>query len=507
MNINFNMQENDKNSLIDCIKLAFEEKPKKVYLLAGTLKEEGFKLIEEEMIDSTAKFVFAVGIDKKHTLRSMLETMLQYTKDVYVYSNNQNIEYKSNVIAFEYANKAVIYNSASDITESDLKDNIVIYSKIEYDLNKAEDKESFKEFTKNIVSKLSKEKFEKITKAKIDELVDSKEIFSTKQYNHSVKSISELLGKSKETANDKNEAKEEKIEIPKFDLSDEDIDIDFDFSGLEIPEDKKEENKISKEEEKSKEKIIVDEESLSSQEDDDLKFLDSITDKLDEENSFIDKDNELYDETLEDSEFDENNTLDIEDLLFSKADVKLDIDKDTKKENKKEEKSEESNEFDDESELVQVKKVNLNNVSNLIFELPSKPLKGQDVTNLKIPNYVKQMIPEFFGFNEDSKNVEIDGINYKVRDISIEIIDAKTNQKYTDREAKLMQKQGQTYITFTTNKLQEINYDENDIARIIKLSDNVYHIEIISKDLQEYKLWSKICNQKFKSSTRKYGMM
>ena len=47
MNINFNMQENDKNSLIDCIKLAFEEKPKKVYLLAGTLKEEGFKLIEE----------------------------------------------------------------------------------------------------------------------------------------------------------------------------------------------------------------------------------------------------------------------------------------------------------------------------------------------------------------------------------------------------------------------------------------------------------------------------
>ena len=154
-----------------------------------------------------------------------------------------------------------------------------------------------------------------------------------------------------------------------------------------------------------------------------------------------------------------------------------------------------------------MKKVNLNNVSNLIFELPSKPLKGQDVTNLKIPNYVKQMIPEFFGFNEDSKNVEIDGINYKVRDISIEIIDAKTNQKYTDREAKLMQKQGQTYITFTTNKLQEINYDENDIARIIKLSDNVYHIEIISKDLQEYKLWSKICNQKFKSSTRKYGMM
>ena len=70
-----------------------------------------------------------------------------------------------------------------------------------------------------------------------------------------------------------------------------------------------------------------------------------------------------------------------------------------------------------------------------------------------------------------------------------------------------MQKQDQTYLTFSTSKFKEIDYNEADIARIIKLSENVYHIEIISKELQEYKLWSKICNQKFKSSTRKYGMM
>ena len=58
-----------------------------------------------------------------------------------------------------------------------------------------------------------------------------------------------------------------------------------------------------------------------------------------------------------------------------------------------------------------------------------------------------------------------------------------------------------------SNNIKSINYEENDIARIIKLSDDTYHIEIISKKLQEYKLWSKICNQKFKSSQRKYGMM
>ena len=54
---------------------------------------------------------------------------------------------------------------------------------------------------------------------------------------------------------------------------------------------------------------------------------------------------------------------------------------------------------------------------------------------------------------------------------------------------------------------KKYNVFENDIIRIIKLAGDIYHIEIIPKDMQEYKLWSKICNQKFKSTTRKYGMM
>ncbi|MNP74701.1 hypothetical protein D3C76_1716220 [compost metagenome] len=52
-----------------------------------------------------------------------------------------------------------------------------------------------------------------------------------------------------------------------------------------------------------------------------------------------------------------------------------------------------------------------------------------------------------------------------------------------------------------------MSYSNKDIARIIKLSSDIYHIEIISKDMQEYKLWSKLCNQSLKSTDRKYGMM
>ena len=211
----------------------------------------------------------------------------------------------------------------------------------------------------------------------------------------------------------------------------------------------------------------------------------------------VDKDSEFYDEELEDINFDENDTLDINDLLFEKADVKLKKNKQKKEDTKKEE-----------EELVGVKKVNLNNVSNLIMQLPQRPQKGQDLSNVKVPNYIKQMIPEFFDLNsENAKNESINGSMYKLRNIEIEIVDAKTGEKYKDSSAKLMQKQNQTYLTFTTDEMKNITYNEKDIVRIIKLSNNVYHIEIISQDLSEYKIWDKLCNQNMKSTDRRFGVM
>ena len=146
-------------------------------------------------------------------------------------------------------------------------------------------------------------------------------------------------------------------------------------------------------------------------------------------------------------------------------------------------------------------------MSNYIYELPSRGSKGQDLTCLKIPNYIQLMIPSFFELTDKGKNIDIDGINYKMRNINLEIVDVKNSQKYTDRDAKIMHKSGQTYIKIDSDQLKNVQYSENDIARIIKLSSDVFHIEIISKDLQEYKLWSKLCTQNFKSSNRKYGVM
>lgn len=480
------LMQNEENTISSEIVKAFESKPKKAYFFMGNLKDTGFRIIEEEMIDSKTKIYFAIGIDKKNTTRVMLEDILRYTKDVYVYSNNNQVEYDSNLMIFEYTKEAVIYQVSGSMSESSVKDNISLYTKITFDLSNETESKEYKQNIKNVQKNIEGSNFDLLTKTKIEELVENKEIFSTRQYVHSVKSIAELLG-NKEAEKVVEKAKDDdistpEIEIPKVDLSDMDFEIDIDIPVEEIKEPIKEIK-----EEKKEEKVEIEEiEEEIFENSEDLFCEDE-----------IDKDNELYDEDLEDMEFDSNSTLDINDMLFSKADMKLDLDN---IEEVKEEKPQED-------EILKVKKVNLNAISNYIYELPSRPSKGQEVNSLKIPSYIQNMIPEFFEMSDKGKNVKINDADYKVREVNLEIVDVKNNQKYTDREAKMMQKKGQSFMLINTDSLSDVEYTEKDIARVIKLSSDTYHVEIISKDMQEYKLWSKLCNQKFKSADRNFGMM
>lgn len=486
------LMQNGENSISAEIVKAFEMNPKKAYFFAGNLKDTGFRLIEEEIIDTKTKLYFAIGIDKKNTTRVMLEDILRYTKDVYVYSNNNQVEYDSNLMIFEYTHSAVIYQLSGSMSESGIKDNISVYTKVIFDLGDVNESKEYKQTIKDIQKNIENSGFELLTKSKIEELVENKEIFTTRQYVHNVKSIAELLGnKDKEKVEEKakdDDISTSEIEIPKVDLSDMDFEIDID-----IPEEDIVVNNVDTKVEKK-----VESNDINVEFEDNKEVSDEVLENFIESQETIDKENELYDETLEDMDFDANNTLDINDMLFSKADMKLDFDS-IEEEEKKEELQED--------EIVKVKKVNLNAISNYIYELPSRPSKGQEVNSLKIPSYVQNMIPEFFDIADKGKNIKTNDVDYKVRDVKVEVVDAKNNKKYTDRDAKLTLKKGQSFMLVTTDALSDVEYDEKDIARIIKLSSDIYHIEIISKDMQEYKLWNKLCNQKFKASDRNYGMM
>ncbi|MDD3303698.1 MAG: hypothetical protein PHP54_02140 [Clostridia bacterium] len=498
MKLDLIFQMDDQNTLSEAISDAFSKEPKKAYFFYGCLKDTGFRLLEEEFIDRKTKIFFALGVDKKNTTRSILEDLLRYTKDVYYYSNNNEVEFDSNICVFEYTKEAIMLVCANNMSESGLKEHMALYTKVTFDLENVQEAKEYKEKIKEITKKIEKEKFEKLTKEKIEELVEKKEIFSTKQYVHTIKSISELLGKKEPNKIEVSNRTSEEIygsdtPIPKIDLSDSDIDIE-----IEVQED---ETKpvVSKKEIKKKNDIELD--LSGTKELQDLSKLSELIGYHPDDDE-IDKNNELYDKSLEDMNFDDNDTLDINNLLFSKADIKLNVEepKKVKETESKENKIQEDN-------VIKTKKLDLNNITNYIYELPTRNSKGQDLVSLKIPNYIQLMMPNFFELSENGKNVQKDGSNYKIRDVKLEIVDVKNAQKYMDREAKIVHKAGQSYMTITSDTLKNIEYNENDIARIIKLSSDIFHIEIISKDLQEYKLWSKVCTQKFKSSTRSYGVM
>lgn len=491
MQINIIMQKENENTLASAISNCLNENAKKAYFFVGNFKETGYKILEEDFIDIKTKLFFAIGIDKRTTTRSMLEGLLEYSDDVYYYSNNNLTEYVSNICIFEYTDKACVFVSGSNISESGIQTDLSIYTKIVYDLKDSKDKQEYKSQIKELQKVVDLEGFSKLDKKAIEQLVENKEIFSTRQYNHSVMSISELLGKKDKKEEVKQEISKDEldevyknndVEIPKVDLSDISIDID-------IPE---EDITISR----NNEDIAIDyeEEKITLPDD-----IEQYEEEEDNNTNIIDKNNRLYDESMENDDIDFNETLDINDMLFSKADVKLDVEsKKTKKKTTK------KKDLEPEENVVKTKKVNLNNVSNFIFEVSAKNSKEEGA--IRIPNHIRTMIPEFFGL-DDAENEEINGGVYKVKHITLEVIDAKTNQKYTDNDAMITYKAKQSYLSFISTILNNVSYDEDDIVRLIRLADDEYHIEIINKKLQEYKVWSKLCNQTFRASTKKFGMM
>ncbi len=519
MKINLMTKLENEKSIADNLISASEKKPKKVYFFISSFKETGFEIIESCLIDLKAKKLFVIGVDKKNTTKKMLEGLYKYTKNIYVYNNNDVVELDSNIVVFEYEKKAEIYVLSGNCSKGGLEDNRSIYTKIEFNLEDKNDTTQFDEYINELIKITKTDIVRKLDKEYILELVDSKEIFSNKQYTHNIMSIAELTKESKAKSKEENKNIESKksnantvnindnINIEKENtynetiklnivnvLDLEDMSFDIDVGDMQQNETKMQDEHDKKEETKKVSKV---EKELVK------KSKKSLKDESDKEKKQLKKQEEL--DTEENFDFDPNSTIDLENMLFEKSDVKLDTKKIANKE-KKEKKSKEEGVKENQMTAMN-KKIDLNKVSNIVMELPKKPSKGKDVTAIKLPNYIKDMVPKFFEAMESSIPVDKKDGLYKEVEISVEIVDTVQNKKYTDVSAVMSSKVGQTYIAFVSDMMKNVNYEEGDIARLIKLSKEVYHIEIISKDSQEYKVWKKMCTQNFRGADRQYGVM
>lgn len=471
MKVELKVQKDSVNTLKEEILSHSNSKLKKIYVIASDVKETGYDILEECLIDLKARKFIAFGIDKKNTTRKMLENILRYTKNVYVWDNNADIEFNANTFVFEYEDEVNIYLVQGDLTDSMLSTDVCIYTKVTYDLIK--DKKDYEEYI-NILIKTVKDSFVKLEKAYIDELAEQKLIFTTKQYMHVVPSIAELLGKKEEKVE---QLEETPKKLPKVELNINELDsfeIDLgDMADIEV-----EDKKIDIVETSVKQ--VVEQEQLVE------------TEAFGLNDAILEQDEEEY--VISDE------AIDMEALVLENKVVKIDKD-DIQKGKKKGENKLNNN------EKQSSKKINLDKVSNIIMELASKPTKGKDVNKVKIPNYIKDMVPNFFEIMEDAKVLKTDDGEYKEAVIKLEIIDVNSGIKHVDNEAHLRQKVGQTFVEFETVKLIDVSYEELDIARVIKLARDYYHIEIIPQGIEEYNLWDKMCTNSFRGSSRQYGLM
>ena len=117
MKIKLNIQKNGENLIKDRLLKESESKPKKAYFFMGDIKESGFDILEECLIDLKARKLIVIGINKKNTTKKMLDTLYNYTKSVYLFNNNQMIEFDSNIVIFEYADSAIIYVMNAHVSE------------------------------------------------------------------------------------------------------------------------------------------------------------------------------------------------------------------------------------------------------------------------------------------------------------------------------------------------------------------------------------------------------
>ena len=335
------IQKDSVNTLKEEILKHSNKELQKLYVLAGRVKESGYDYIEELLIDLKAKTHIIMGVDKKNTTKKMLDNVLSYTKNVFVWDNNEDSELNSNIFIFEYEEEAFVVTFSGDITDTLFDTDTVVYTIIRYDL--VTDKKEYNEVV-NLVTKELKEQVVKLTKEYITELSENKKIFSTRQYVHNIPSISELLGKKEEKTESEYVEKQEDERLPKVSLADfDDVAFEIDISDVNVEVEPVIENKVEVE----PKKVEVDVSGVEEKE--------YIEENSIEEEEFIEEDYEISDEPI-----------DLEELIFEAETVKLDkkkIEKSIKKENK--EKKEEK---------AVSKKIDLKKVSNIIMELPKNLL-------------------------------------------------------------------------------------------------------------------------------------
>ena len=435
-------------------------------LFFGLVKENAYEKIYPNLkafIIDGGNVKFYLSSEKKGATKKVINSLLELGCEVYIFIGNDkdfvtDFQYKGAI--FSSARKATILLSTGNFSLSGLYDGHNIIT--EFDFNLENEKNEFNETTEKLLPSFTMELFEKVTRENFDEII--------KSHDKPILSIEEFTRKDVEQS--------APIETSTDDFAiDIEIDqnVDFLVASEPAPKPKKEKSEESKIVKSSIPEMV---EAIDLGE---PKYYlgDNVADALDIENMLF--------ETSSNS------------LKFSIPDENLSVD-----ENLYNEEPEEMLET-----KIIAKSTNLSRTSIFMMQLPKITQKGISAGEIKIPVYLRDLIPTFWGWPKEY-SVNKNSIE-KARICTFKIIDTKNPElTITDENVRLFQREGENSFIILSKKLQELELNENDIIRFIKTESSTgsyYTCEVIRIDAKEYPIWEQFCTNVLKGSKRKYGLM
>ena len=130
-------------------------------------------------------------------------------------------------------------------------------------------------------------------------------------------------------------------------------------------------------------------------------------------------------------------------------------------------------------------------MTTLIIEAGKPLAKDKEVKEIRIPRSLAMLMPEYL-------NVETE------KQINLDIVDNKTNREYSEEGKIYDNGKG---VSISSPKLSEVNIEENDVIRIIKIDNEKYKIEIIRNNTDEYNVWERYCTNTIKGTKRRFGII
>lgn len=437
-------------------------------LFFGLVKENAFEKIYPSLksfIMNGGNIKFYLSYDKKGASKKVITSLLELGCEVYGFTGNDKdfiTDFQYKTIIFSSDKKATVLLSTGNFSLSGLYEGHNTITEFSFELKT--DKTDFNSMLESLLPNYTMCLFKKANHENLNDFVKSSE--------KPIPSIEEFTRKDVEQS--------EPIETTIDDFSiDIEIDqnVDFLVAPIEAPEKPK------------KEKVAETKPSTNSS----LEPIEAI--------DFGEPKYYLGDDVAE--------ALDIENMLFETSSNGLNFSLDDKKDIVENEHT-----YNDELEepiqtKIIAKSTNLSRTSIFMMQLPKIAQKGATKGEIKIPVYLRDLISSFWGWPKEY-SVAKNSIE-KSRICTFKIIDTKeADITLTDENVKLFQREGENSFIILSEKLEELELNENDIIRFIKTESatgSYYTCEIVRTDAKEYPIWEQFCTSLLKGSKRKYGLM